>query len=38
MHFTLKIWRQENADVAGGIRTYEVDDISGDTSLSLIHI
>ena len=32
MRFTLKIWRQKNADVAGRIQTYEVDGISGDTS------
>jgi len=32
MKFTLKIWRQENAAVAGRFVTYSVDDISPDDS------
>ncbi len=32
MNFTLKIWRQENADSKGGFKTYEVNEISSDMS------
>ncbi|WP_432476870.1 succinate dehydrogenase/fumarate reductase iron-sulfur subunit [Nocardioides sp. GXQ0305] len=32
MKLTLKIWRQTNASDAGGIHTYEVDDVSPDMS------
>ena len=32
MNFTLKIWRQENASVAGKMVTYQVTDISEDSS------
>ncbi len=30
--YTLKIWRQKNADSKGAFKTYKVDDISPDTS------
>ena len=32
MNFTLKIWRQKDAKSKGGFKTYEVKDISPDTS------
>jgi len=32
MDFTLKIWRQENANAKGSIKEYTVTDISSDTS------
>ncbi|GAB3992282.1 succinate dehydrogenase/fumarate reductase iron-sulfur subunit [Nocardioides marmoraquaticus] len=32
MHLTLKIWRQDGPKDPGGIKTYEVDDVSEDMS------
>jgi succinate dehydrogenase / fumarate reductase iron-sulfur subunit len=32
MHFTLKIWRQRNADERGRFESYEVKDVSADMS------
>jgi succinate dehydrogenase / fumarate reductase, iron-sulfur subunit len=32
MRLTLKIWRQPDAEVAGAMRTYELDDVSPDMS------
>lgn len=32
MNFTLKIWRQENANAQGSMKEYKVSDISADTS------
>ena len=32
MNFKLKIWRQADAKAKGGFETYEVNDISEDTS------
>lgn len=32
MHLTLKIWRQQGPQDPGGIKTYEVDDVSEDMS------
>ncbi|MBE0424660.1 MAG: succinate dehydrogenase/fumarate reductase iron-sulfur subunit, partial [Lutibacter sp.] len=32
MDFTLKIWRQENANAQGSMKEYKVTDISSDTS------
>jgi succinate dehydrogenase / fumarate reductase, iron-sulfur subunit len=32
MKLTLKIWRQANADDAGGMHTYQLDDVSPDMS------
>ncbi len=33
MNFTLKIWRQKNANDSGGFKTYAVQDISPDASV-----
>jgi len=32
MHITLQVWRQQNANTAGGFETYELDGISPDMS------
>ena len=32
MRLTLKIWRQPNKDAKGGLRTYDLDDVSEDMS------
>ena len=39
MNFKLKIWRQADAKAKGGFETYEVNDISEDTSfLEMLNI